>query len=179
MMFIYIHILFLFSIHGLSHHHHLLPQWSIVNRSSSRSVTVFKYIYLKKKSSKLTSKNHIIKLMLLLLLLGYVCVCLLDSLGFYSSDSKVRKYLNLYSNCRKEPFSQMIIWSLGWLIISTIDRLTYIYSYCSRFPFFFSFLMLLLLLLHDCLLDVSSSCTNPNLAFVDWFSFSCTWHIHT
>ena len=54
MMFIYIHILFLFSIHGISHHHHLLPQWSIVNRSSSRSVTVSK-----RKPSLLTKKKDI------------------------------------------------------------------------------------------------------------------------
>ncbi len=48
-MFIYIHILFLFSIHGISHHHHhLLPQWSNVNMSSSRSVTASNFLYWQK-----------------------------------------------------------------------------------------------------------------------------------
>ncbi|CAF0810505.1 unnamed protein product [Adineta ricciae] len=42
---IYIHILFLFSIHGISHHHHLLPRWSNINYTVQQIISERMHIY--------------------------------------------------------------------------------------------------------------------------------------
>jgi hypothetical protein len=128
-MFIYIHILFLFSIHGISHHHHhhLLPQWSNVNMSASRSVTASNFLYWQKNhaSSFLYAFVNMCVFECFALWIGKFCEILYIKLIIINTKhiKRATTYF-LYSYCRKKPFSlwsgaqlNILSISVGWLII--------------------------------------------------------------